>query len=107
MYNFIHMLVQYFSTKTDKVYGAVCGVFMYVYSLFTVDFIVKMNISLTWKYCLSTFLGLSYIFIGAMVGVAGKNFYTWVEPKILKFSKGLIVKIKHKHHGKRNNGKAA
>lgn len=107
MHNFILMLVQYFSSKADKIYGVICGLFMYVYSLFTVDFIVRMNISLTWKYCLSTFLGLSYIFIGAMVGVAGKNFYTWMEPKVLKFSKELIFKLKNKGNGKRNNSKAA
>lgn len=107
MHNFIHMVIQYFSSKADKVYGIIGGFFMYMYSLFNVDFIIKLNISFTWKYFLSTFLGLTYVFIGAMVGVAGKNFYSWAEPKVLKFSKGLIIKIKGKKHGKKSNKKAA
>lgn len=107
MYNVFNMVIQYFHSKEDKAFAAMGAIAMYFHNFFTIDWIIRINASFTWQYFLSTFLWIVSLFVGAMVGVAGKNFYQWMEPKLLKFSKAQIVKFKNRKHAKKNNQRAA
>lgn len=99
MHNIVSMLIHYFTTKEDKVLAAIGGFFMYIHTLFVLE------LSFTWQYFLSSFLGIFWIFLGAMATVAGKKFYTWGEPKVIKFSKTITIKFRS--YGKKNNKRSA
>lgn len=101
MYNFICMFLDFITTKEDKIFAATGVLYGYVGILFRLDIT-----PFSWQYFLSGFLGLCYMFLTGMVAVAGKKAYSWCEPKVIKFSKSLVVKFK-KHGKERNNRKRA